>query len=85
MLLKTVYLLQNSFIHQIKSSATKITSESNIEVLLTLIQSWFFIIKTETSNKPLQSYTKLRSAFYKTTRLVCTSLYKRMHSSVQNN
>jgi len=67
------------------SSATKIASESNIEVLLTLIQSRFFIIKTETSNKPLQSYTKLRSAFYKTTRLVCTSLYKRMHSSVQNN
>jgi len=47
LLQNSAYLLQNSFIHQIKSSATKITSESNIEVLLTLIQSWFFIIKTE--------------------------------------
>jgi len=68
-----------------KSSATKIDSESNIEVLLVRIQCWLFIIETETFDKSLRSYAKLRSAFYKTTKHICASLYKRMHSSVQDN
>jgi len=68
-----------------KLSATKTHNKSNIEILLVHIQCWLFIIKTETFDKSLGSYAKLRSAFYKTTRQVYASLYKRMHTSVQNN
>ncbi len=59
--------------------APKIFCEIDIMVLRTTPNT------LETIKISLRSNAKLRFTFYKTTKQVCASLYKRMHSSVQNN